>query len=383
MGCIGPVGPVERQLGWVVSLIGVVQLVLYTVPAFRASSGHPQWWNYTGITLAGLILLLAVFGRVLPVRLLLRLWLAIPLALGLLAATAFSPAWGAPGDLSPWPWTMDWTAYAYLALAVRRPALAFVGPLAIGTLPGASALLFLGEIPHDLAIQIPLRVSGIGFTVLFLALRLRLRALHDSESRARETEERRVRSLAEAERRQKLALLVHDHVLSVLNAAMLLGTAQPDALRAGAGAALDLLESPPERSIDGEGERVAELARRWQTAWLRLDPECEVSFRADGGAHIPLYVASALEEASLEALRNSLRHAGAGATRAITARLGDDGAEILVRDTGRGFDPDAVPTERMGMRGSVLGRVRGVGGAAAVASSPTTGTEVRISWQQR
>ena len=45
--------------------------------------------------------------------------------------------------------------------------------------------------------------------------------------------------------------------------------------------------------------------------------------------------------------------------------------------------PDAVPTERMGMRGSILGRVRGVGGAAAVASSPTTGTEVRISWQQR
>ncbi|HMS15850.1 MAG TPA: hypothetical protein PKA37_03345 [Planctomycetota bacterium] len=216
---LGPAGPVERQLGWVVSLIGVVQLVLYTVPAFRASSGHPQWWNFTGIVLAGLTVLLAVLGRVLPLRLLPRLWLAIPLALGVLAATAFSPSWGAPGDLSPWPWTMDWTAYAYLALAVQRPALAFLGPLVIGMLPGASALLFLGEIPHDLAVQIPLRVSGIGFTVLFLALRLRLRALHDSERRAREAEEGRVRSLAEAERRQRLALLVHDNVLSVLNAA--------------------------------------------------------------------------------------------------------------------------------------------------------------------
>ncbi len=380
---LGPAGPVERQLGWVVSLIGVVQLVLYTVPAFRASSGHPQWWNFTGIVLAGLTVLLAVLGRVLPLRLLPRLWLAIPLALGVLAATAFSPSWGAPGDLSPWPWTMDWTAYAYLALAVQRPALAFLGPLVIGMLPGASALLFLGEIPHDLAVQIPLRVSGIGFTVLFLALRLRLRALHDSERRAREAEEGRVRSLAEAERRQRLALLVHDNVLSVLNAAMLLGTARPGALRVGAGAALDLLESPPGGSGDGEGESAASLARRWHGAWQRLDPGCEVSIRADDGTRLPPYVATALEEASLEALRNSLRHTGPDATRTITARLDDGGAEVLVLDTGPGFNLDAVPAERMGVRGSILSRVRGVGGTASVASSPATGTEVRIAWRQR
>lgn len=374
-------GPVERQLGWVVALVGVVQLAISTYPAFRASSGHPLWWNVAGLALAALIVTLAALGRVLPLRVLRCAWFAISFGLGLLGATAFAPS-GFLGDQSPWPWTMDWTAYAFLALAVRRPAHAFIGPVAIGTLPGVSALVFLGEIPHDLAVQIPLRISGVGFTVLFLALRLRFRALHDSEQRAEKAEEQRVRSLAEADRRRRLSLLVHDHVLSVLNAAMLLGGARPDTLRAGAGAALELLTLPSEGESDDADDEQRNLGRRWSEAWRRIDPTCDIEMDVDDREGLPRHVATAVEDASLEALRNSVRHAPL-ARRAIAARVDDDGVEMLVRDTGPGFDPDAVPAERLGVRDSIVARVPDVGGAASVVSSLGTGTEVRIAWSRQ
>ena len=47
-------------------------------------------------------------------------------------------------------------------------------------------------------------------------------------------------------------------------------------------------------------------------------------------------------------------------------------------DRGGGFDPQSVPTERQGVRNSILDRMSRHGGTAEIRSTPETGTEVRL-----
>jgi signal transduction histidine kinase len=50
---------------------------------------------------------------------------------------------------------------------------------------------------------------------------------------------------------------------------------------------------------------------------------------------------------------------------------------VFVRDRGAGFDVDAVPVDRLGLRQSVIGRMDRHGGSAMVRSG-TGGTEVQL-----
>ena len=87
--------------------------------------------------------------------------------------------------------------------------------------------------------------------------------------------------------------------------------------------------------------------------------------------------AEALAAAAREALRNAARHA-AGAPIFVFAQASADGAEVFVRDEGPGFVLGAVPTERRGVRDSIIGRMAAVGGSAVVETQPGEGTEVAL-----
>ncbi|HEX3214763.1 MAG TPA: ATP-binding protein, partial [Actinomycetota bacterium] len=50
----------------------------------------------------------------------------------------------------------------------------------------------------------------------------------------------------------------------------------------------------------------------------------------------------------------------------------------FVRDEGKGFDPDQVPTDRRGIADSIRGRIRRHGGSVSIVSSPGEGTEVQL-----
>ena len=52
--------------------------------------------------------------------------------------------------------------------------------------------------------------------------------------------------------------------------------------------------------------------------------------------------------------------------------------EVFVRDRGRGFDLEAVPADRYGVRRSILDRLRRHGGTAEVRTALGAGTEVRL-----
>lgn len=84
----------------------------------------------------------------------------------------------------------------------------------------------------------------------------------------------------------------------------------------------------------------------------------------------------ALLQATREALLNAVRHGRPPVSLYLEA--GPEEVEVFVRDRGDGFDPDAVPPDRFGVRESILGRVRRRGGRASVVCKDGGGTEVRL-----
>ena len=84
----------------------------------------------------------------------------------------------------------------------------------------------------------------------------------------------------------------------------------------------------------------------------------------------------ALLDATRQALVNAVTHGGEPVS--VYCEAGGDQVEVFVRDHGDGFDVDAVPPDRLGIRESIVGRVRRRGGTVDIVSRPGWGTEVRM-----
>lgn len=87
--------------------------------------------------------------------------------------------------------------------------------------------------------------------------------------------------------------------------------------------------------------------------------------------------ARTLVAAVREALVNAARHAGVEHIDAFV-EVEADLLTGFVRDTGCGFDHEAVPADRRGISESIVGRAQRAGGSATVLSRPAGGTEVEI-----
>lgn len=84
----------------------------------------------------------------------------------------------------------------------------------------------------------------------------------------------------------------------------------------------------------------------------------------------------ALLDATQQALVNAVTHGGEPIS--VYCEAGDELVEVFVRDHGDGFDVDAVPANRLGIRESIVGRIRRRGGTVEIVSRPRWGTEVRM-----
>nr|WP_033323537.1 ATP-binding protein [Actinomadura atramentaria] len=82
-------------------------------------------------------------------------------------------------------------------------------------------------------------------------------------------------------------------------------------------------------------------------------------------------------QAAREAMVNAAKYSGA-APVSVYAEVEGDAVSVFVRDRGKGFDLDAIPGDRMGVRGSIIGRMERNGGTASVRTAPGEGTEVRL-----
>jgi len=86
---------------------------------------------------------------------------------------------------------------------------------------------------------------------------------------------------------------------------------------------------------------------------------------------------SALLAAAREATVNAAKWSGANVI-SLFAEVEPDEVAIVVRDRGKGFDPETVPEDRKGLAESVRGRMARRGGTATVNSAPGEGTKITL-----
>lgn len=291
-----------------------------------------------------------------------------------------------PGGILPeehgTPWPLGSTLIGCAAAAVAwRPAITWPYVGLDVMLVGVDRFRASSRPIADLATQDALHTllfTAI-FTSLALAIRRAGRQLDEASDNAAQHTRRLARAEAQLRERGRVEALLHDSVLVALLASARHSDHASDAAR-GALTRLDALER---RSADETGEPVD--ARTWlwrlQASTTQLDPNARFSHAGGRTSPMPADVADAILEASAEALRNSVIHAGP-ASRAVHVQLGDSRVEVTVIDDGRGFDPDAVGEARLGVRISIRDRMRNLpGGHAVVVSQPGSGTRVAIGWE--
>ncbi|WP_066944861.1 PspC domain-containing protein [Streptomyces lushanensis] len=87
-------------------------------------------------------------------------------------------------------------------------------------------------------------------------------------------------------------------------------------------------------------------------------------------------------QAAREAMVNAAKYGGEGGAVQVFAEVEGRTVFLSVRDRGPGFDLDAVPADRMGVRESIIGRMQRNGGTARLRSVPGGGTEVELEMER-
>jgi len=382
--------PIDRAMARGVGVGGIVFAGL-AVPDFlrQFPTISPAWdLVFASIYLATTITLAVVSwaSRVPMMRTVARVLAGVYL-LGLLTFVLAIPNW-AVGQSVDVPWVTTLMVIGTSAAAMSLPATAAWAYLGLcGALIALDRLLYcglgatLGTVQDTL---FELFYCGI-FVALAMASR-RLGKLLDAAGLAAELETRRIAAHnARTRERRRIDALIHDNVLSVLLASAVGGAESvvgDQARRA--------LRQIERYGVDGVPEPVtaAQLVSELHSITAEIAPGAEFRYEVKGELSPPAEITAALEEAMAEALRNSVLHAApdaaphAGdATRAVHLHLDDGGIAIVVMDDGVGFVPEAVPTARLGVSVSIVGRMLGVpGGYAAIESDLGRGTTVRIGW---
>ncbi|WP_347978241.1 PspC domain-containing protein [Microbacterium sp. ProA8] len=187
----------------------------------------------------------------------------------------------------------------------------------------------------------------------------------------RELSGERVRRIRE-EQRAEMAAHLHDSVLQTL--ALIQN-------RAGASSEVARLARAQERELrawlyDGDAAADSDLSTdlRDYAAALELDYPVRIDVVSAG---LPAERASGeVAAASREAMLNAARHAGGDVSVYIEGNA--NAVDVYVRDRGPGFDLQDVPDDRLGIRQSILGRMRRAGGSATVRRGAGGGTEVHL-----
>jgi signal transduction histidine kinase len=268
--------------------------------------------------------------------------------------------------------------------------------------------------------QVPITVDGEVFGV-FSADYLQPRAFGDDEQRlfmalaqraalAIDTAQlyEQTRELAVVEERNRLARDLHDAVTQTLFSASLISETLPDLwendqhegrqllkelrqLSRGALAEMRtlLLELRPAVLVEA---RLSDLLRQLAEAVIGRTG-IPVVIAVDKACEVPSDVHVVLYRIAQEALNNVVKHAYATQVSVnlrcapLTRETSFPGRgaeqwaiELRISDNGRGFDPDCIPSDRLGL-GIIRERAQSIGASLEIASEPGSGTQIRVVWE--
>ena len=214
--------------------------------------------------------------------------------------------------------------------------------------------------------SLPIAVVSVGLFIIAGPWALRTAQQLSDERRARIREQERA----------ELAARLHDSVLQTLTLIQRNASDAPSVLR---------LARASERELRGWlSAPSANGASATLLAALRVaagEVEDEHNVRVDVVAVGDVAWSERLEplvQAAREAMVNAAKSSGA-AVVSVFLEAGASAVDVFVRDRGCGFDVDAVPSDRYGVRESIIGRMARFGGAASIKSVVGEGTEVHLS----
>lgn len=395
-----PASPVSRAQIEKVSARAVAGFGLVfgaqTLPALMSewSSLRQPWALVVAIGLFAGLLVVAIAAAVKVLVTPAMLYVAIGYLIAVVAwpATTVDPS--ATAAEKPWLWYLCSVATAYAAIALPlwwAAAYTVLAPVAYGIvrmLPsGGGAHWELAALDTAYAII----VGGVVLVILTM-LRQAASAVDHAQTAALQKYATAVRQHATEVERAQVDAIVHDSVLTTLLAAASPLTAKTAALVADmAKNAIGHLDAADDsRSTALSNVPLERLSARIQSVTAVLPVLFTVTVRELENRSVPEYAAEAIYSATVQAMMNSMQHAGGPEVRRELRLVGGTGGTggtgatgavtVEVVDTGTGFDHCAVPPERLGLRVSIVDRVTQVGGVVTVHSRPGMGTTIRMDW---
>ncbi|MFH9616913.1 PspC domain-containing protein [Streptomyces pratensis] len=139
----------------------------------------------------------------------------------------------------------------------------------------------------------------------------------------------------------------------------------------------------PEGTGKDEAEEPSSLAEAVKRAAAEVEDKHGVPLEVVVVGDCPLDEKLAAQmQAAREAMVNAAKYGGEGGAVQVFAEVEGRTVFVSVRDRGPGFDLDAVPDDRMGVRESIIGRMQRNGGTARLRSVPGGGTEVELEMER-
>ncbi|MDJ0337608.1 ATP-binding protein [Cryobacterium sp. PH31-O1] len=284
----------------------------------------------------------------------------------------------------PWLWYLCTVATSCAAIALPlfwAATYTVVAPIAYGVV---RVLPSGGQAEVPLAVLDTCYAMMLGGVVLIIiyVLREATAKVDIAQANALSKYSVAVRHHATEVERVEVDSIVHDSVLATLLSAAGVHNAKSAELAAAMArsAIIRLQEANGERHLDAASVAVSTLAARLRTAATEAGVFTVTELSIDGRS-IPEHAAEALYSASVQAMVNSVQHAGPTRSRRVTIDGNDqNGCTICVSDTGRGFDVARVDSARLGLRVSIQDRVATAGGVAELRTSPGHGTTITLIW---
>ncbi|GAA1692105.1 hypothetical protein GCM10009792_10030 [Microcella alkalica] len=373
----------SRSVAWFGVVFGI-QALLLVIPQYGLA--QPFWATIAIGALYGSLLLSLVCSMLKRFVVGAHRIVAAVYVLALLTWPHFlaDPANPQEGDHWLYLLTTVATASAAIGLSVRGALVyLFVVPFIYGII---RALPAGGGGPWELGLFNAVYAVILGGAVLVIITMTRAASssVDDAQGTALDRYSYAVRQHATEVERVHVDAIVHDSVLTTFLSAARAESREEKQLAAtmAANAMRHLEEAALATPDDGSTVRFRQVADRIVRAAREMSVPFSIRVRSLDTRIVPAAQAEALYSASVQAMVNSIQHAGGPEVRRWLRVAGVQGGaiEIEVGDAGRGFDLARVPGERLGVRRSIIERVANAGGAAEVRAAPGTGTVVVVRW---
>lgn len=376
---------VDRRL-LLMGVPGLAALLLAGLALPLEAGTAPGAWAAAAVAVTVLLVAIVPAAYLAPAALP-RAMLRVTAVLGLVVC-----AWWAfardprAAELVPWLWWAG-PAVAASTTLLWSPRAGFVLILLWAAVVPLALLLADGSVSRTVMALAATHSSDVVFVGLYVVLRGQMRSRIALADAAAEQEARRLEQQAWSVEQSRVTALVHDEVLSALVAVALVPDHEVRAVRDQAARAVLRVDAEIDRLgavVGGDVELVAaaELVTGLRAVCRELDTPVRLAPGGDVDLLLPRPAVDTLLGATAEALRNAVRHA-ADAPRTVRVVASPDSLLIRVHDEGPGFDLQAVPANRLGVRVSILGRLGAVPGCFGdVGSAPGGGTTVTLGWRR-